>query len=51
MNEHPDLIGGFNRLDSTCLKAGEGNYSSRKEQMDFSVSQSFTLTGQRDLGL
>jgi len=24
MNEHPDLIGGFNRLDSTCLKAGEG---------------------------
>ena len=24
MNRHPDLIGGFNRLDSTCLKAGEG---------------------------
>ena len=24
MNSHPDLIGGFNRLDSTCLKAGEG---------------------------
>ena len=24
MNNHPDLIGGFNRLDSTCLKAGEG---------------------------
>ena len=24
MNEHPDLIGGCNRLDSTCLKAGEG---------------------------
>ena len=24
MNDHPDLIGGFNRLDSTCLKAGEG---------------------------
>ena len=24
MNEHPDLMGGFNRLDSTCLKAGEG---------------------------
>lgn len=24
MNEHPDLIGGFNRLDSTCLKAGGG---------------------------
>ena len=25
MNRHPDLIGGFNRLDSTCLKAGDGN--------------------------
>ena len=25
MNRHPDLIGGFNRLDSTCLKAGGGN--------------------------
>ena len=24
MNSHPDLVGGFNRLDSTCLKAGEG---------------------------
>ncbi|HIE82055.1 MAG TPA: hypothetical protein EYQ07_05980 [Candidatus Poseidoniales archaeon] len=24
MNRHPDLIGGFNRLDSTCLKAGDG---------------------------
>ena len=24
MNRHPDLIGGFNRLDSTCIKAGEG---------------------------
>ena len=24
MNNHPDLVGGFNRLDSTCLKAGEG---------------------------
>lgn len=24
MNKYPDLIGGFNRLDSTCLKAGEG---------------------------
>ena len=24
MNNHPALIGGFNRLDSTCLKAGEG---------------------------
>jgi len=24
MTEHPDLVGGFNRLDSTCLKAGEG---------------------------
>jgi hypothetical protein len=24
MTRHPDLIGGFNRLDSTCLKAGEG---------------------------
>ena len=23
MNRHPDLIGGFNRLDSTCLKAGK----------------------------
>jgi len=25
MNRNPDLIGGFNRLDSTCLKAGNGN--------------------------
>ena len=25
MNRHPDLIGGFNRLDSTCIKAGNGN--------------------------
>ena len=25
MNRHPDLIGGFNRLDSTCLKAGNGS--------------------------
>ena len=24
MTKHPDLVGGFNRLDSTCLKAGEG---------------------------
>ncbi len=24
MNRHPDLIGGFNRLDSTCIKAGKG---------------------------
>ena len=24
MNKSPDLIGGFNRLDSTCLKAGDG---------------------------
>ena len=24
MPKHPDLVGGFNRLDSTCLKAGEG---------------------------
>ena len=24
MNRNPDLVGGFNRLDSTCLKAGEG---------------------------
>ena len=24
MTENPDLVGGFNRLDSTCLKAGEG---------------------------
>ena len=24
MCEHPDLIGGFNRLDSTIIKAGEG---------------------------
>jgi len=24
MNKYPDLIGGFNRLDSTCLKAGNG---------------------------
>ena len=24
MNRNPDLIGGFNRLDSTCLKAGNG---------------------------
>ena len=24
MMEHPDLVGGFNRLDSTILKAGEG---------------------------
>jgi L-asparaginase II len=25
MNRSPDLVGGFNRLDSTCLKAGEGS--------------------------
>jgi len=25
MNKNPDLIGGFNRLDSTCLKAGNGS--------------------------
>ena len=25
MHRHPDLIGGFNRLDSPCLKAGGGN--------------------------
>jgi len=25
MNRNPDLIGGFNRLDSTCLKAGNGD--------------------------
>ena len=25
MNRGPDLVGGFNRLDSTCLKAGEGS--------------------------
>ena len=24
MTKNPDLVGGFNRLDSTCLKAGEG---------------------------
>ena len=24
MQRHPDLVGGFNRLDSTILKAGEG---------------------------
>ena len=24
MTKHLDLVGGFNRLDSTCLKAGEG---------------------------
>jgi L-asparaginase II len=24
MNRNPDLVGGFNRLDSTCLKAGDG---------------------------
>ena len=24
MVRHPDLVGGFNRLDSTILKAGEG---------------------------
>jgi len=24
MCEYPDLIGGFNRLDSTCIKAGNG---------------------------
>ena len=24
MNKSPDLIGGFNRLDSTCIKAGKG---------------------------
>ena len=24
MQRHPDLIGGFNRLDSTIIKAGEG---------------------------
>jgi hypothetical protein len=25
MNRHPDLVGGFNRLDSTILKACKGN--------------------------
>ena len=25
MVRHPDLVGGFNRLDSTILKAGEGS--------------------------
>jgi L-asparaginase len=24
MNRHPDLVGGFNRLDSSCLQAGGG---------------------------
>ena len=34
MNRNPDLVGGFNRLDSTCLKAGRGRSSQRKVQMD-----------------
>ena len=30
MTKHPDLVGGFNRLDSTCLKAGEGKILSKE---------------------
>ena len=45
MNRHPDLIGGFNRLDSTCLKAGNGSLIARRELMGYSDSLSSTRTG------
>ena len=35
MQKHPDLIGGFNRLDSTIIKAGEGRVLAKKEQMAY----------------
>ena len=40
MVRNPDLVGGFNRLDSTVLKAGEGRVIAKEgEQTDFSDSQ------------
>ena len=47
MCRHPDLVGGFNRLDSTIIKAGAGEVIARKALTACSACPSLTRITRR----
>ena len=48
MVRHPDLVGGFNRLDSTILKAGEGTVIAKEGADGYSALPLSILTIRKD---